>query len=112
MSSTVEESPKNLLPRSVVLVPMRNEHIPSLALPKVLLTRTTPHETADRCSAFKRYRIISASMAEVAAGLWAAEEVISTTVQAAIGAYMIAKPTMPLKATFTQITASADDGTR
>lgn len=35
--------------------------------------------------------------AEAAAGLWAAEEVVSTGVQAGVGAYMVAKPTMPLK---------------
>jgi len=50
--------------------------------------------------------------AEAAAGLWAAEEVVSTTAQLAVGTYMVAKPTMPLKATFTQIATSSDDNTR
>ncbi|KAK5119182.1 hypothetical protein LTR85_007796 [Meristemomyces frigidus] len=51
-------------------------------------------------------------MAEVAAAAWAAEEVVSTTAQAGIAAYMISKPTMPLKATFAQIATSSDDETR
>ncbi|KAK4539309.1 hypothetical protein LTR36_000802 [Oleoguttula mirabilis] len=51
-------------------------------------------------------------MAEVVAAAWAAEEVVSTTAQAGFAAYMIAKPTMPLKATFTQIATSSDDETR
>ncbi|KAK5725378.1 hypothetical protein LTR15_003564 [Elasticomyces elasticus] len=51
-------------------------------------------------------------MAEVAAIAWAAEEVVSTTAQVGIGAYMVSKPTLPLKATFTQIATSSDDNTR
>ncbi|KAK3072067.1 hypothetical protein LTR53_007498 [Teratosphaeriaceae sp. CCFEE 6253] len=51
-------------------------------------------------------------MAEVAAAAWAVEEVVSTTAQVGIGAYMVAKPTLPLKATFSQIATSSDDGTR
>lgn len=46
---------------------------------------------------------------EVAAALLAAEQVISTTIQgAAIAAYAIAQPTMPLKATLTRIATSPD----
>ncbi|KAJ3559020.1 hypothetical protein NPX13_g9599 [Xylaria arbuscula] len=51
-------------------------------------------------------------MAEVAAGLWAAEEVISTGVQAGAAGYAVAKPTMPLKATFSQIASTAKDDSR
>lgn len=51
-------------------------------------------------------------MAEVAAVAWAAEEVVSTTAQAGVAAYMVSKPTMPLKATFSQIATSSDDETR
>jgi hypothetical protein len=51
-------------------------------------------------------------MAEVVAGLWAAEEAVSTTIQAGMAAYMVAQPTMPLKATFTQIATTPDDGTK
>jgi hypothetical protein len=51
-------------------------------------------------------------MAEVAAGLWAAEEVVSTGVQAGIAAYMVSQPTMPLKGTFRQIATSHDENTR
>ncbi|KAF2857974.1 hypothetical protein K470DRAFT_222279 [Piedraia hortae CBS 480.64] len=51
-------------------------------------------------------------MAEVAAGLWAAEEAVSTTVQLGIGAYFLSKPTQPLKAVFLQIATSEDDETR
>ena len=51
-------------------------------------------------------------MAEVAAGVWAAEEVVSTGVQAGIAAYMVSQPTMPLKGTFRQIATAPDDSTR
>ncbi|KAI1267911.1 hypothetical protein F5Y18DRAFT_415460 [Xylariaceae sp. FL1019] len=46
--------------------------------------------------------------AEVVAGLWAAEEVISTGIQASVAGYAIAKPTMPLNATFSQIGSTSD----
>lgn len=50
-------------------------------------------------------------MAEVAAGALVAEQVIATTVEgAALTGYAVSKPTMPLKASFTQIaTAPKDD---
>ncbi|KAI1301112.1 hypothetical protein F5Y03DRAFT_220314 [Xylaria venustula] len=48
-------------------------------------------------------------MAEVAAGLWAAEEVVSTSIQAGVAGYAIAQPTMPLKATFSQIASTSKD---
>jgi hypothetical protein len=51
-------------------------------------------------------------MAEVAAGLWAAEEVVSTGVQAGVAAYMVSQPTMPLMGTFRQIATAPDDNTR
>ncbi|KAI1427822.1 hypothetical protein F5Y12DRAFT_711744 [Xylaria sp. FL1777] len=51
-------------------------------------------------------------MAEVAAGLFAAEEVISTGVQAGAVGYALAKPTMPLKATFSQIATTTGDDSR
>jgi hypothetical protein len=51
-------------------------------------------------------------MAEVAAGVVIAEEVVSTTIQGAAATYAVAKPTMPLKATFTQIATAKDDDTR
>ena len=51
-------------------------------------------------------------MAEVAAGVWAAEEVVSTGVQAGVAAYMVSQPTMPLKGTFRQIATAPDDNTR
>jgi len=47
-------------------------------------------------------------MAEIAAGVLAAEQVISTGVQAA-AAVAIAKPTLPLKASLSQI-GTAKDG--
>lgn len=49
---------------------------------------------------------------EVAAGLLAAEQVVSTTIEAAvIGGYAISRPTQPLKAKYTRIAtaASSDD---
>ena len=46
---------------------------------------------------------------EVAAGLIAAEQIVSTTMEgAAIAAYAAAQPTMPLKATFARIATSPD----
>lgn len=50
--------------------------------------------------------------AEAAAALWATEEIVSTGAQVGIAGYMLTKPTMPLKATFTQIATSSDDDTR
>ncbi|KAI0424475.1 hypothetical protein F5Y09DRAFT_324271 [Xylaria sp. FL1042] len=51
-------------------------------------------------------------MAEVAAGLAAAEEAISTGVQAGAVGYAVAQPTMPLKATFSQIGFITGDDSR
>ena len=54
-------------------------------------------------------------MAEVAAGAGvalAAEEVVSTTAQAGVAGYMIAKPTLPLKVTYTMIANATYDSTR
>ena len=54
-------------------------------------------------------------MAEVAAGAGialAAEEVVSTGVQAGVAGYMIAKPTIPLKVTYTMIANAQDDTAR
>lgn len=43
-------------------------------------------------------------MAEIAAGAVVAEQVVSTTLEGgAIAGYAVAKPTVPLKASFTQI---------
>ncbi|KAF2652014.1 hypothetical protein K491DRAFT_605797 [Lophiostoma macrostomum CBS 122681] len=54
-------------------------------------------------------------MAEVAAGAGvalAAEEIVSTGVQAGVAGYMIAKPTLPLKVTYTMIASAQDDSTQ
>ncbi|KAF2015760.1 hypothetical protein BU24DRAFT_491969 [Aaosphaeria arxii CBS 175.79] len=54
-------------------------------------------------------------MAEVAAGAGvaiAAEEVVSRGAEVGLAAYMIAKPTMPLKATYTRIATADDDPSR
>ncbi|KAK3706705.1 hypothetical protein LTR37_012549 [Vermiconidia calcicola] len=50
-------------------------------------------------------------MAEAAAAA-AVYEVVETSAQIGVGAYMVAKPTMPLKATFSQIATSSDDDTK
>lgn len=42
-------------------------------------------------------------MAEIAAAAVVVEETISTSAQLGVAAYMVSKPTMPLKATFRQI---------
>ena len=39
-------------------------------------------------------------------------EAIETVAEIGIGAYFVAKPTMPLKARLTQIATSGDDATR
>ena len=51
------------------------------------------------------------AMAEAAAAA-VAYETVETAAQVGVGAYMVAKPTMPLKATFTRIATSSDDETR
>nr|XP_023908632.1 uncharacterized protein LOC112020305 [Quercus suber]POF15610.1 tip elongation aberrant protein 3 [Quercus suber] len=51
-------------------------------------------------------------MAEIVAGAVAVEEVVSYTAYLGVGAYMVSRPTMPLKATFSQIATSSDDSTR
>ena len=51
-------------------------------------------------------------MAELAAGAGialAVEEVLSTTAQAGVAGYFLAKPTLPLKATFTRVAVANDD---
>ncbi len=50
-------------------------------------------------------------MAEVAAGALA-YEAVETVAQIGIGAYFVAKPTMPLKAKLMQIATSKDDETK
>jgi len=45
-------------------------------------------------------------MAEIVAGLWAAEEVVSTSVQAGAAGYAVAKPTMPVRASFKQFAST------
>jgi hypothetical protein len=52
-------------------------------------------------------------MAEIAAGALVAEQVVSTTLEGGvIAGYAVAKPTVPLKATFSQIaTVDKDDTT-
>ena len=50
-------------------------------------------------------------MAEIAAGAVVAEQVVSTTVQAGLG-YTVAKPSLPLQASFSQIATASADGTR
>ncbi|KAI1451352.1 hypothetical protein F4805DRAFT_451707 [Annulohypoxylon moriforme] len=47
-------------------------------------------------------------MAEIAAGAVAAEEVISTGIYAGAAGHAVTKPTMPLKATFTQMGSTSD----
>ncbi|KAH9886596.1 hypothetical protein F4778DRAFT_473525 [Xylariomycetidae sp. FL2044] len=50
-------------------------------------------------------------MAEIAAGAIAAEQVVSTGIYAGTG-YTVARPTMPLKASFSQIATTSDDASR
>jgi hypothetical protein len=50
-------------------------------------------------------------MAEIAAGAYIASEVIEHGAQAGYAAYLVSKPTLPLKATFTRIATASDDHT-
>lgn len=50
-------------------------------------------------------------MAEIAAGALAVEQVVSTGVEAGV-AYSVARPTMPLQASFTQLGSTSDDISR
>jgi hypothetical protein len=51
-------------------------------------------------------------MAEIAAGVVAAEQVLSTTVEAGAAGYAIGKPSNGLKATLNQLATAAGDGAR
>jgi hypothetical protein len=51
-------------------------------------------------------------MAEVAAGVVVAEQVLSTTVEAGAAGYAVGKPSNGLKATLSQLATAAADGTR
>jgi hypothetical protein len=50
--------------------------------------------------------------AETAAGVYIASEVIEHGAQAGYAAYLVSKPTLPLKATFTRIATASDDHTK
>ncbi|KXJ97077.1 hypothetical protein Micbo1qcDRAFT_211346 [Microdochium bolleyi] len=50
-------------------------------------------------------------MAELAAGLIAAEEIVSTSVQAGAAGYAVAKPTMPVRASFEKFGSATVPGT-
>ncbi|KAK6441991.1 hypothetical protein LTR95_001777 [Oleoguttula sp. CCFEE 5521] len=51
------------------------------------------------------------AMAEVAGAAYLAFEAVETTAQAGFAAYMVAQPTAPLKATFSQVASAPDDAT-
>ena len=51
-------------------------------------------------------------MAELAAGAYIASEVVEHTVEAGYAAYIVSKPTLPLKATFTRVATASDDESR
>lgn len=50
--------------------------------------------------------------AELAVGAYLVAEAIEHGAQAGYAAYLISKPTLPLKATFTRIATASDDSTR
>lgn len=77
-----------------------------------LPTSSIPGGTQDHCQQQPFSPSLLTMAAELAAGAWAAEEVVSTTAQLGVAAYMVSKPTMPLKAVFTQIANSTSDDTR
>ena len=49
------------------------------------------------------------TMAEVAAGTYIAAEVVEHTVEAGYAAYIVSKPTLPLKVSFTRIATASGD---
>ncbi|KAF2846446.1 hypothetical protein T440DRAFT_432787 [Plenodomus tracheiphilus IPT5] len=51
-------------------------------------------------------------MAEIAAGAYVAAEVVEHTAEAGYAAYIVSKPTLPLKVTFTRIATASDDESR
>jgi hypothetical protein len=54
--------------------------------------------------------VITKNMAaEIAAGAYVASEVIEHTAEAGYAAYIVSKPTLPLKATFTRIATTSGD---
>lgn len=50
-------------------------------------------------------------MAELAAGAYVAAEVVEHGAQAGYAAYIVSKPTLPLKASFTRIATASNDHT-
>ena len=48
-------------------------------------------------------------MAEIAAGAYVAAEVIEHTAEAGYAAYIVSKPTLPLKVTFKRIATASGD---
>jgi hypothetical protein len=48
-------------------------------------------------------------MAEIAAGAYVAAEVVEHTAEAGYAAYIVSKPTLPLKVTFTRIATATGD---
>ena len=51
-------------------------------------------------------------MADIAAGVYVAAEVVEHTAEAGYAAYIVTKPTLPLKVTFTRIATASDDDSR
>ncbi|KAH9866548.1 hypothetical protein J1614_008238 [Plenodomus biglobosus] len=51
-------------------------------------------------------------MAEIAAGAYVAAEVVEHTAEAGYAAYIVSKPTLPLKVTFTRMATASDDESR
>ncbi len=49
------------------------------------------------------------AMAEVAAGTYIAAEVVEHTAEAGYAAYIVSKPTLPLKVTFTRMATASGD---
>lgn len=52
---------------------------------------------------------LSSTMAEVAAGAWVAAEVVEHTAEAGYAAYLVSKPTLPIKVAFTRIATATGD---
>ena len=55
------------------------------------------------------YVITTTMAAEIAAGAYVASEVIEHTAEAGYAAYIVSKPTLPLKTTFTRIATTSGD---
>jgi hypothetical protein len=84
----------------------------SLAAPFLSQPTTQPPIPKTPRPSLTKDKALKKTMAEIAAGVYIASEVIEHGAQAGYAAYLVSKPTLPLKAIFTRIATAADDHTK